>query len=99
MSEVTADQLAQRIYDCRLMENKKLQSILADARDSGEDHASFEKFSDLLLRHEHLTNWQLQRIVEGHRIGYFYGNWRILYLIGAGTVSYTHLTLPTIYSV
>ena len=93
MSEVTADQLAQRIYDCRLMENKKLQSILADARESGEDHANFEKFSDLLLRHEHLTNSQLQRVVEGHRFGYFYGNWRILYLIGAGTFARVYLSL------
>lgn len=95
MSEVTADQLAQRIYDCRLMENKKLQSILADARESGEDHANFEKFSDLLLRHEHLTNWQLQRVVEGHRFGYFYGNWRILYLIGAGTFARVYRAVHT----
>ena len=85
MSEITADQLAQRIYDCRLMENKKLQSLLADARETGADEADYDEFSDLLLRHEHLTNWQLQRVVEGHRVGYFYGNWRILYLIGAGT--------------
>lgn len=95
MSEITADQLAQRIYDCRLMENKKLQSILADARPAGEDHASYEKFSDLLLRHEHLTNWQLQRVVEGHRIGYFYGNWRILYLIGAGTFARVYRAVHT----
>lgn len=95
MSEITADQLAQRIYDCRLMENKKLQSILADARESGEEHANYEKFSDLLLRHEHLTNWQLQRVVEGHRIGYFYGNWRILYLIGAGTFARVYRAVHT----
>ena len=95
MSEITADQLAQRIYDCRLMENKKLQSILADARETGQDEASYEKFSDLLLRHEHLTNWQLQRVAEGHRIGYFYGNWRILYLIGAGTFARVYRAVHT----
>lgn len=85
MSEITADQLAQRIYQCRLMENKALQSLLADARETGSEEADYDTFFDLLLRHEHLTNWQLQRVVEGHRVGYFYGNWRILYLIGAGT--------------
>ena len=85
MSDITADQLAQRIHACRLMETKLLESLLADARAPGEDQASHESFSDLLLRHEHLTNWQLQRVEEGHRVGYFYGNWRILYLIGAGT--------------
>ncbi len=95
MSEITADQLAQRIYDCRLMENKTLQSVLADARETGADEAGYEKFSDLLLRHEHLTNWQLQRVAEGHRVGYFYGNWRILYLIGAGTFARVYRAVHT----
>ena len=85
MSDITADQLAQRIHACRLMETKLLESLLGDARAPGEDEANHATFTDLLLRHEHLTNWQLQRVEEGHRVGYFYGNWRILYLIGAGT--------------
>ena len=38
-----------------------------------------------LLQGEHLTNWQIARLVEGHRRGYFYGNWKVLYLVGAGT--------------
>jgi len=83
MSELTADQLAHRIYECRLMELDQLQQILGDSSVEGE--ADLEKFKDQLLRHEHLTNWQLQRVLEGHIHGYFYGNWKALYLIGAGT--------------
>lgn len=85
MSDISADQLAQRIQECRLMETAELSQILADARKPGQDFADYDAFVDLLLRHEHLTNWQVQRVAEGHIKGYFYGNWRLLYLIGAGT--------------
>jgi len=83
MSEITADQLAHRIHECRLMELNLIQQVLADATDEGI--TDLEKFKDQLLRHEHLTNWQLQRLLDGHVHGYFYGNWKALYLIGAGT--------------
>lgn len=83
MSELTADQLAHRIYECRLMELANLQQIIGDASEGGV--ADIEKFKDQLVRHEHLTNWQLQRVLEGHVQGFFYGNWKVLYLIGAGT--------------
>lgn len=83
MSELTADQLAHRIYECRLMELELLQQIIGDSSVDGT--TDLEKFKDQLLRHEHLTNWQLQRVLEGHIHGYFYGNWKVLYLIGAGT--------------
>jgi serine/threonine protein kinase len=83
MSELTADQLAHRIYECRLMELDQLQQIIGESAVEGV--ADLETFKDHLLRHEHLTNWQLQRVLEGHVTGYFYGNWKVLYLIGAGT--------------
>ena len=83
MSALTADQLAHRIYECRLMELDELRKIIGDCSVDGE--ADLETFKDNLLRHEHLTNWQLQRVLEGHMTGYLYGNWKVLYLIGAGT--------------
>ena len=83
MSAITADQLANRIYECRLMELDELRKIIGDCSVDGE--ADLEVFKDSLLRHEHLTNWQLQRVLEGHITGFFYGNWKVLYLIGAGT--------------
>lgn len=83
MSAITADQLAHRIYECRLMELDQLRQIIGESSVDGE--ADIETFKDNLLRHEHLTNWQLQRVLDGHVTGFFYGNWKVLYLIGAGT--------------
>jgi serine/threonine protein kinase len=83
MSQLTAEQLAQRIYDCGLMTMKELETTLQKA--GGRGSASFNDFISTLLEQEQLTNWQISRVNDGHRRGYFYGNWKVLYLIGAGT--------------
>jgi len=78
-----ADKLAQRIHDAGLMKARDIEAVLSQA--GGRGQADIELFVTLLLRGEHLTNWQLTRLVEGHRKGYFYNSWKILYLIGVGT--------------
>jgi serine/threonine protein kinase len=83
MSEITAEQLAQRIFDVGLMGSKEIESVLQAA--GGRGRATFDSFVFALLEKEALTNWQISRVVEGHAQGYSYGNWGILYLIGHGT--------------
>ncbi len=83
MSELSSDQLAQRIYDCGLMGNKELEEVLAAS--GGRGRASFNDFIMTLLEKEQMTNWQISRVVDGQRRGYFYNKWKVLYLIGAGT--------------
>ena len=78
MSEISADQLAQRIYDCGLLGSKELEQTLADA--GGRGRASFNDFIKKLLETEQMTNWQISRVVEGQRRGYFYNKWKVLYL-------------------
>ncbi len=78
-----ADKLAQRIHDAHLMETREIETLLAKA--GGRGQADVKLFVSLLQRGEHLTNWQVTRLVEGQRKGYFYNNWKILYLIGVGT--------------
>jgi serine/threonine protein kinase len=77
------EKLAQRIHETGLMQSQEIDAILSKA--GGRGNADLELFVSLLLRGEHLTNWQITRLVEGHRQGYFYNNWKVLYLIGAGT--------------
>lgn len=78
-----ADKLAQRIHDARLMEAREIEALLSKA--GGRGQADIQLFISLLLRGEYVTNWQLIRLVEGHRKGYFYNDWKILYRIGVGT--------------
>jgi eukaryotic-like serine/threonine-protein kinase len=83
MSEITAEQLAQRIFDVGLMGSKEIETVLQAA--GGRGRATFDAFVFALLERESLTNWQISRVVEGHTQGYTFGNWGILYLIGHGT--------------
>ena len=83
MSELTAEQLAQRAHDCRLLEPREIEQAFAAA--GGRGAASFEALQSVFLKEGLLTNWQVQRLVEGHRRGYFSGNWKVLYLVGSGT--------------
>ena len=47
----------------------------------------------LMVRRELLTNFQVDRIVEGKRDGYFYGNYKVLYMVGAGTFARVYRAL------
>lgn len=82
MSEITADQLAQRIYESRLLETAEIERVLSTV---GGRSCSIDTFVTALLQEGLLTNWQISRLAEGNRGGYFYGKWKVLYLVGAGT--------------
>ncbi len=83
MSEdVTVDILAQRILECRLLESDRIEEAIMN---SGGRESALDDFVRALQQNELLTNWQVQRLLEGHRRGYYYGKWRVLYLVGHGT--------------
>ena len=82
MSELTADQLGQRALASRLLDAREIDRAVSEA---GGRTAPYQQLQSLLLQKELLTNWQIQRLIEGHRQGFFYGHWKVLYLIGAGT--------------
>jgi serine/threonine protein kinase len=78
----TSEELARRIIECGLAEPKQLDEVTTDL---GARGTSLELFRQELLRREILTNWQLKRIDEGSKTGFFFGDWQVLYLVGAGT--------------
>ena len=82
MSDISAEKLAARILEANLMSQKEItQTIMA----VGGETALLEDFRRELVTQEKLTNFQITRLVEGQKRGYFYGDWKVLYLIGAGT--------------
>lgn len=82
MSLDTTEALSHRIFECGLAETSDLTQITTEL---GSRANSLDAFKSELLRRELLTNWQLRRVEEGFKTGFFFGNWKVLYLVGAGT--------------
>lgn len=82
MTEVTAEQFGQRLVDLNLLEPRQLDAVVGEL---GTRHTTLEQLTQLLLRRELLTNWQIDRVLEGHMTGFFYGPFKVQYIVGAGT--------------
>jgi eukaryotic-like serine/threonine-protein kinase len=82
MVELSAEEFAQRAFDLNLLDDRQLQEVWGQI---GSRELSGEEFQQLLLRRELLTNYQTERLLRGERAGFFYGNYKVLYLIGTGT--------------
>jgi eukaryotic-like serine/threonine-protein kinase len=82
MAEMTAEALGQRITDAGLLDSRQLEAVWGEL---GTREVTVDQFTSLLMRRELLTNFQLDRLFKGERSGYFYGNFKVLYLTGTGT--------------
>jgi serine/threonine-protein kinase len=82
MVELSAEQFAQRAFDLNLLNERQFQDVLGQI---GSRQLSGGEFQQLLLRRELLTNYQTERLLRGDRTGFFYGDYKVLYLIGTGT--------------
>jgi serine/threonine-protein kinase len=79
----TAEQLAQRALDVNVLDDAQLQSIWSEL---GSTNAPLAAFQQVVLRRELLTQYQLERLMKPEtRTGFFYGDYKVLYCIGAGT--------------
>jgi len=77
-----AEDLSQRIFDLRLLDQRQLESVWGEI---GTREVELEVFTNRLLNKSLLTNFQLDKVIKGDREGFFYGNYRVLYMVGAGT--------------
>jgi CheY-like chemotaxis protein len=79
---LTAEQLSQRAIDVGVLTDNDLQVIWGE---SGTRNVEIEAFKQLLVRRGLLTNYQLDRLLENLRTGFFYGDYKVQYGVGAGT--------------
>jgi serine/threonine protein kinase len=90
MADITAEKFAQLAFDYDLVDAHQLESIWGEF---GSRDVPLDQFTALTVRRELLTSFQVDRIVEGKRDGYFYGNYKVLYMVGAGTFARVYRAL------
>lgn len=82
MAEVSAEMLAERAFQLNLIDSRELEIIRSEL---GGGEVPQEAFRGVALRKELLTNYQYEKLVKGETSGFFYGNYKVLYLTGTGT--------------
>ena len=97
---LTAEKLAQRALDVNVLTESDLQSVFSEF---GTRNVEYEPFKQALLRSGLLTNYQLDRLAEGIRTGFFFGNYKVQYGVGAGTFARvfraTHTTTGELFAI
>ena len=82
MSNMTVDDLTQRILTLELLREQDIREIWMSY---GTQDIDIESFTMALTRQGLLTNYQIERLVSGENTGFYFGEYRALYLVGAGT--------------
>jgi eukaryotic-like serine/threonine-protein kinase len=82
MIQQTAEQVAQRAFNLGLLDERQLQDVWASF---GSRSVPLQDFLQTLVRREFMTNYQVERLIKGEQSGFFFGEYKVLYLVGRGT--------------
>lgn len=82
MSELTAEQIAQRALDLNLLDERQLESVWSECGSRDVDPVEFR---NVMVRRELVTNYQIDKLLRGERTGFYYGDYKVLYLVGTGS--------------
>ncbi|MGL4594687.1 MAG: serine/threonine protein kinase [Thermoguttaceae bacterium] len=82
MTDLRLDELVQRVLNVGVLTQEQVHEIWAEA---GSTSISSEIFLQTALRRALLTNYQVDRILANETDGYFFGPYKALYHVGAGT--------------
>lgn len=82
MTAITGAEFAQRISDLSLAPRRDVDHVLGEL---GVGEHSLNDVVRAMQGRGLVTTLQTEKIMRGDRVGYFYGDYKVLYLIGAGT--------------
>lgn len=82
MPDLTADELLRRVYARELVTDRQVDKLRAEV---GRRNLNADQLVQYMLRKELLTNFQIERIVRDEIDGYFYGDYKVLYMVAAGS--------------
>lgn len=82
MRPPTAEQIAEQAYHLGLLDERQLDEAWTAL---GSRNVSANDFLQFMVRRGYLTKYQFDRLMKGESSGYFFGPYKVLYMVGAGT--------------
>lgn len=82
MVEKSAEEFARRAFDLNLLDQRQLESVWAEL---GSRNVSASDLQRVLVRRGLLTNYQVDKLARGDTTGFYYGDYKVLYLVGTGS--------------
>lgn len=82
MSNLTIDDLNQRLLSLDIMDLDKIRAVETSF---GTSLFTAEQFLNKAQGYGYLTKYQVERLTAGETTGYYYGDYKIQYLIGSGS--------------
>ncbi len=92
MSEWNAEKFAQRVFDVGLLDHTQIEAVWSGL---GSRDVSLDELTSYMLGKQLITNLQIDRILKGERYFYYYGKYKVLYLIGAGSFARVYRAVNT----
>lgn len=82
MADYTVDEIVQKALTLGILEPGQLQDVWTSF---GTQNIEVEPFLQALLRQGHLTKYQVDRLASGESTGFYFGEYKVLYPVGAGS--------------
>lgn len=82
MTEFSIEDLIKRTQDVGILTHEQVLDIQAEY---GTKQITADQFIQTALRRGWLTNYQIDRLNSGDTKGFYFGNYKALYLVGAGS--------------
>ena len=78
----TPDEFIRRVSDLGLAERRRIEQA---RNELGVGDHSLKEVINVLQRNGIVTTLQTEKILKGDKSGFYYGDYKVLYVIGAGT--------------
>lgn len=82
MSDLSLEELIKRALSLGILDMDQVHAIW---KKSGTQNLSIDEFLQATLRQGIFTKYQMERLKFGETSGFFYGDYKVLYLVGAGS--------------
>jgi eukaryotic-like serine/threonine-protein kinase len=87
MGQPSPEVVLQRAFDLGLLNERQMREVWNSIIGR---NVSVDDLFHILVRREYLTNYQVSRLLKEDRESFFFGKYKVLYLVGTGTFAHVY---------